>query len=51
MYTGSLQDFYWKKGTYESVDVTCVHLNVERIKMRQYLTNILKNDTSSDDIK
>ena len=48
---GSLQDFYWKKGTHESLDVPCVHFNVERIQMRQYLTNILNYDTSSDDTK
>ena len=51
MYRISLQDFYWKKGTHESPYFACLHLNVEIIKMRQYLTNILKSDTSSDDIK
>ena len=25
MYRGSLQDFYWKKGTYECLDDVCVH--------------------------
>ena len=38
-----------KKGTNECLDVPCVHFNVERIQMKQYLTNILKSDTSSDD--
>ena len=51
MYRGSLQEFYWKKGTNESIDVACLNFNVEIIKMRQYLTNIIKWDTSSDDMK
>ena len=46
-----LQDFYWKKGTHESLDVACIHFNVERIKMIQHWTTILKCDTSSDDTK
>ena len=40
MYRGSLQGFYCKKGTHKSLDVPCPHFNVERTKMRQYLTNI-----------
>ena len=51
MYRGSLQFFYWKKGTPESLDVACIHFNVERIKMRQHLNNILKYDTSINDNK
>ena len=51
MYRGSLQDFYSKKGTNESLDVVCLHLNIEKLKMRQYLSNILKWDTQSDDIE
>ena len=49
MYRGSLQDFYWKKGTHECIDVLCPHFNVEIIKIRQYLCNILKCDTMSND--
>ena len=51
MYRGSLQGFYWKKGTYKCLDVPCVNLNAKRIQMRHYLTNILKRDTSSDYMK
>ena len=51
MYRGSLQEFYLKKVTHESLDVAFMYLNVERIKMRQYFTNILKYDISSDDMK
>ena len=51
MYRGSLQNFYWNKVPRESLDVPCPHFNVEIIKMRAYLTNILKCDTSSDDMK
>ena len=48
---GSLQTFYWKKGTHESRDVLCPHFNVEIIKMRQYLFNILKHDTPINNTK
>ena len=51
MYRGSLQDFYWKKVTHKSLDIVCTHFNAEMIKMRQYLSNILKCDTQSDDTK
>ena len=51
MYRVSLQYYYWEKGTHEIIHVACLHFNVERTKMRQYLTNILKYDTSSDDMK
>ena len=36
MYRGSLQDFLWKKETHESLDVPCVHFNVEIIQMIQH---------------
>ena len=49
--SGSLQYFYWKRDTYEGPYVACLHFNYERIKRRQYLTNILKCDTSSGDMK
>ena len=51
MFRGSLQYLYWKKGTRESLDFSCLHFNIKIIKMRQYLTNIFKCDTSSGDIK
>ena len=51
MYRDPLQEFNWKKGTHESLHVLCPHLNSKRIKTRQYLYNILKCDTSSDDMK
>ena len=41
MYRVSLQYYYWEKGTHEIIHVACLHFNVERTKMRQYLTNIL----------
>ena len=50
MYRGSLKYSYWKKVTHESLDVACLHFNVEIIKMRQYFTNILRYYTSSDDM-
>ena len=37
MYRGYLHDFYWNKGTHESLDVACLHFNVEIIKLRQYV--------------
>ena len=51
MYRGSLQDFYWNKFTHECPDVPCVNLIVERIQMKQYLTNVFKSYTSSDYMK
>ena len=51
MYRGSLQDFYWKKRTHESLDIVCPHFNVEGNKIRQYLSNILKGDTQRDAMK
>ena len=39
------------KGTYGSHDVAYIYFTAETVKMRQYLTNILKYDTSSDDMK
>ena len=35
----SLQDYYWKKDTYEILDIVHPHYNVEQ-KMRQYMYNI-----------
>ena len=51
MFRASPQDFYPKKDNNESFDVGCIHFNVRKIKMRQYLTNILRCDTSSDNMK
>ena len=51
MYRGSLQYFYWNKVTHEGLDVPCTHFNVERIKMKKYFANILKRDTSSNNMK
>ena len=50
MYKGSIQDTYWKKGTYECLYVSGVHLHIKRIKNMHYFTNILKSETSSGDM-
>ena len=50
MYRGSLQDFYWKKGTYECLEVPCVHFHLKENDMKDYLTHIIKSDTSSGDM-
>ena len=50
MYRGSLQDFYWRKGTYECLEMPCVHLRLKKNEMKDYLTHVLKNDTSSGDM-
>ena len=48
IYRGSLQDFYWKKGTHESIDFY-VHISMSKEKkMRQYFSNILIYYTHSD---
>ena len=36
MYLGSLQDFYWKKGTYECLEVPCVNSHLKRNDTKQY---------------
>ena len=51
IFTGGNCNFYWKKVTHESLDVVCPDFNVEIIKMRQYLSNILKFGTLIDDMK
>ena len=43
--TGHFEGFYWKKGAYNCLDVTCVHLHLKRNNMKHYLTHILKSDT------
>ena len=50
MYRRSLQYFYWKIGTYECLEVLCVHFHLKRSDMKKYSTYILKGDTSSGDM-
>ena len=47
---GSLQDFYWMKGTNECLDMPCVHFHLKKNDMKDYFTHVLKNDTSSGDM-
>ena len=50
MYSGYLQDFYLKKCKYKCLDVPCVYFHIKIIEMKHDLTNILKSNTSSDDM-
>ena len=50
MYRGQLQDFYWRKVTYECLEMPCVHFHLRNNDMKDYLTHIFKNDTSSGDM-
>ena len=50
MYRGSLQDFYWKKGTYECLEIPCEHFCLKKNEMKDYWTHVLKNYTSSGDM-
>ena len=50
MYRGSLQYFYWKKGTYKCLEMPCVHFRLKNNEMKYYLNHVLKNDTSSGDM-
>ena len=50
MYRGSLQYFYWMKGTYECIEMPCVHFHLKHNDTKDYLTHVLKNDTSSGDM-
>ena len=45
-YRGSLQDFYWKKGTYECIEMPCEHYCLKRNKVKDYWARVLKNDTT-----
>ena len=50
MYRGSLQDFYWKKGTYECLEMTCGNFCLKNNEIKDHWTHVLKNDTSSGDM-
>ena len=50
MYRGSLQYFNWRTGTYEYLEMPCVHFRLKNNDMKDYLTHVLKNDTSSGDM-
>ena len=50
MYRGSLQYFYWRKGTYECLKMSCVHFHLKNNDMKYYLTQVLKNYTSRFDM-
>ena len=34
IYRGSLKDFYWKKGTYECIDMPCEHYTIKVTKLK-----------------
>ena len=38
MYRGSLQDFYWRKGNSECLEIPCVHFHLKKNDMKNYLT-------------
>ena len=42
IYRGSLQDFYWKKGTYECIDIPCEHYTIKRNEVKGYWAHVLK---------
>ena len=46
IYSGSLQDLYWKKGTYECTDMPCEHYTIKRNKVKDYWARVLKKDTT-----
>ena len=50
IYRGSLQDFYWNKGTYECIEIPCEHFCLKRNEVKDYWNRVLKNDTTSDDM-
>ena len=45
IYRGSLQDFYWKKGSYECIEPPCEHFCLKSNKVKYYWAHVLKNDT------
>ena len=50
IYRGSVQYFYWRKGTYECIEMPCEHFCLKRNEVKDYCTRVLKNYTKSDDI-
>ena len=46
IYRGSLQYFYWKKGTYECIEMPCEHYCLKRNEVEDYWACVLKNDTT-----
>ena len=50
MYREYLQEFYFNKGTYKCLYVPCIYYHIKITEMKHDLTNILKSDTSSDDM-
>ena len=47
---GSLQYFYWRKGTYKCIEIPCEHFCLKRNEVKDDWTRVLKNDTTSDDM-
>ena len=43
---GSLQYFYWKKGTCECIDMPCEHYTIKRNEVKVYWAHILKKNTT-----
>ena len=50
IYRGLLQYFYWSKGTYECIEMSCEHFCLKRNKFKDYWTRVLINNTTSDDM-
>ena len=46
IYRGSLQYFYWKKGTYECIDMPCEHYTIKRNDVKGYWAYVLKKYTT-----
>ena len=46
IYRRSLQDLYWKKGTYECIDIPCEHYTIKRNKVKYYLARVLNQYTT-----
>ena len=41
IYRGSLQDLYWKKETYDCIDMPCEHYTIKRKKVKSYWARVL----------
>ena len=42
IYSGSLQDLYWKKGTYEYIDRPCEYYTIKSNRVKGYWARLLK---------
>ena len=46
IYSGTLQDFEWKKGCYECIDLPCGHYSIKRNEVKHYTIECINSRTN-----